>query len=88
MRDELEAILKVELQKLLLEQMKELNYTQGKMAEMLHMATRSFADIESGKSMCGTLTAVLLLMRLADANLFLEEIKNKFKLLEQYSEVV
>ncbi len=88
MRDELEAILKEELHKLLLKEMNELNYTQMKMAEMLHMATRSFADIESGKNMCGTLTTVLLLMRLPSADLFLKEIKYKFELIEQYEEVV
>ncbi len=83
MRDELEAILKDELHRLVLQQMNELNYTQMKMADMLYMATRSFADIESGKSMCGTLTTVLLLMQLPNANSFLKNVKYKFDSLEQ-----
>ncbi len=83
MREELEAILKVELQKLILEQRKELNYTQMKMADSLHMATRSFADIESGKSMCGALTTVLLLIKVQDVEGFLQYINSKFETVRQ-----
>ncbi len=84
MREEMEIILKQELQNLIFEQMRDYDCTQAQMADMLYMATRSFADIEKGKNMCGTLTAILLLMQLPSADPFLSELKHKFDLLQKY----
>ena len=40
-----------------------LDLTQDKMAESLMIDVRSYADIDRGISMCGTLTFVLFLLR-------------------------
>ena len=46
------------------------------------MSERSYADIESGASACGTLTAVLLLIKLPDRNEFLQKISCEFESLK------
>jgi transcriptional regulator with XRE-family HTH domain len=60
--------------------------TQDEMAERLHMATRSYADIESGESACGQLTLMLLLQMLRDEDrlAFVDRVNGRFSaLLEQ-----
>ena len=58
----------------------ELNLTQEQMSENLNISLRNYANLESGKYLCGTLTLVLFLIyHCPDANKFLEEIKNLYE---------
>jgi len=79
MRHQMENILKNELRTLAIRERDELNLTQRKMAEALVMSETSYSDIECGDNMCGTLTAILLIMRLDDPNEFIQHLKGKFK---------
>ncbi|MCM1363777.1 MAG: helix-turn-helix domain-containing protein [Faecalibacterium sp.] len=57
-----------------------LNISQAKMAELLEMSERSYADIESGKSCCSAVTLVLYLIYCCDdVPRFLDELKAKFE---------
>ena len=49
--------------------------TQAKMAEALVMSERSYESIESGHSSCGTLTVILLLIKLDNRNEFLDTLR-------------
>ena len=82
MRNEKEHLLKNELRLLALKTRYDLGITQKEMARHLSMAENSYADIESGEYMCGTLTTVLLLSMQSDPSIFLDNIKIKFS--EQY----
>lgn len=75
-------ILKQDLREKVLCERARLGYTQKQMAEILEMSERSYADIESGVSACGTLTAVLLLIKLPDRNEFLQKISCEFESLK------
>ena len=88
MRNELEAILKNDLRTLSLRTRARLRLTQEQMAEHLCMSPRSYIDIESGLSMCGTLTVVLLLMDQDDPASVLAELRGKFSKLRADGEVV
>ena len=68
MRNEMEELLKEELRTLAIRTRDRLNYKQKQMAEALEMSDSSYSDIETGEHMCGTLTAVLLLMLQPDPN--------------------
>ena len=57
MRQELEKILKDELRFLAISTRNHLNLTKKEMGNRLQMSESSYSDIETGKSMCGTLTA-------------------------------
>ena len=54
--------------------------TQSQMAEYLIMDIRSYADIDSGKSVCGLLTFVLYLIYLCpDVEELIDEIRISFE---------
>ena len=56
-----------------------LELTQDKMAESLMIDVRSYADIDRGISMCGTLTFVLFLLRYCkDTAELLQKIQDAF----------
>lgn len=88
MREEMQNILKRDLRELALRARENRGITQKKMAEVLVMSERSYADIESGASACGTLTGFLLLMCLPDADEFLYSLKYKFEMLNVLEEAV
>lgn len=77
MRGKLEVILKEELRTLALKTRDRQHLTQREMAETLSMNETSYSDIETGVYMCGTLTAVLLLMKQNDPNEFLGQLKQR-----------
>lgn len=79
MRNELEAIIKDTFRILALKSRAAHNLTQEQMAEALAMVPRSYTDIESGVHMCGTLTAILLLIDHPDPVSVLAELKEKFE---------
>lgn len=78
MRHEKEELLKEELRVLAITTRDRLNLTQSKMARLLEMSESSYSDIETGKTMCGALTTVLLLGLQEDANAFLLKLEIKF----------
>ena len=84
----MEAILKNETRVLALTLRAELDLTQAEMAEVLHMSTRGYADIESGVSACGALTFALLLIRIPDPVDFLRGLKLDFDRLTETEEVL
>ena len=51
------------------------------------MSVRSYIDIESGVSMCGTLTALLLLMDQEDPSAILSELREELRALYDDGEV-
>ena len=60
-RHQLEKIVGEEFRILSIKTRSRLCFTQKEMGERLQMSESSYSDIETGKSKCGTLTAVLLL---------------------------
>lgn len=60
----MEAILKEVFRELALKTRYERGLTQSKMSRALVMSERSYEDIERGKTGCGALTVVLLLMEI------------------------
>ena len=59
-----------------------LNLTQDKMAEILLIDVRSYADIDRGISMCSTLTFVLFLVYLCPEPVtLLKEIRARFDII-------
>lgn len=79
MRDEMEKLLKEELRTLAIRTRDRLDYKQKRAAEALVMSDSSYSDIETGVNMCGTLTAVLLLMAQPDPNEYLRKLEIKFQ---------
>ena len=75
----MEEILKKELRYLALSERSRCGYTQEQMSEILMMSRRSYADIESGISSCGTLTAILLVLHTGDPNVFLHRVEKNFQ---------
>lgn len=54
----------------------DLNLTQEKMAELLEISIRNYAELESGHNCCNALTLVLFLIYCyPDAEQFLKELK-------------
>ena len=78
-RDDLKHILGEELRFLAIQTRERLNLTQKEMSEMLQMSESSYSDIETGKSNCGTLTAVLLLSIQEDPTHFLNAVNVEFQ---------
>ena len=78
-RDDLTQILGEELRFLAIKTRDRLNLTQKEMSEILHMSESSYSDIETGKSNCGTLTAVLLLSIQEDPTHFLNAVNVEFQ---------
>lgn len=77
MRHQMEEVLKEELRKLAIITRDELHLTQREMAEYLEMSESSYSDIETGRTMCGTLTTTLLLGTLGNPNNVLKQINEK-----------
>lgn len=74
----MEEILKKELRTLAITTRERLHLTQKQMAKRLEMSESSYSDIETGASMCGTLTTVLLLVEQEDPQANLHNWKMKF----------
>lgn len=79
MRNQMEAIVKHAFREQALKLRYRKGLTQAKMAELLEMSDRSYADIEAGRFTCGTLTAILLLLQMEDREEFLQELDEDFK---------
>ena len=75
MRHIMEKTLKEDLRVLAIRERERMGLTQREMAERLMMSESSYSDIETGKAMCGTLTAVLLLAALEKPQLYFEGLK-------------
>lgn len=61
----------------------ELDITQAKMAEVLHISPRSYSDLEHGKTLCRTYVLLFFLLYSGDDILaLLLEIKTAFEQLE------
>ena len=78
-RHEKEEILKEELRVLALITRDRLNLKQREMADILEMSESSYSDIETGRTMCGTLTTVLLLAMQDEPIVFLKSVSVRFK---------
>ena len=78
MRSEKESLLKDELRLLAIRTRDRLDLTQREMAERLEMSESSYSDIETGVYMCGTLTAMLLLLEQEDPRGFLQALDEAF----------
>ncbi len=74
----MEKLLKKELRILAITTRERLSLTQKEMADKLEMSESSYSDIETGKYMCGTLTAVLLFKELEDPTEYFKEIYKSF----------
>ncbi len=85
MRNEMEKLLKEELRTLAIRTRERLHLTQREMAIRLEMSESSYSDIETGLSMCGTLTTVLLLSELDDPYTYLQQAKEKLNALYESS---
>lgn len=79
MRNEMEAILKETFRNLALKIRYEQGLTQSKMASALVMSERSYEDIERGQSGCGALTIVLLLMKVENPSIVLDNLRTKLE---------
>ena len=78
-RDDLKIILGEEFRFLAIKTRERLNLTQKEMGDRLQMSDSSYSDIETGKSNCGTLTAVLLLSLQENPKDFLNTVNDKFQ---------
>lgn len=78
MRHELEKILREELRFLAIETRDRLGVTQKEMGIRLEMSESAYSDIETGKSMCSTLTTILLLGMQQDPMHFLSQTTDRF----------
>lgn len=79
MRQEKQEILKEELRVLAIVTRDRLGLTQREMGTQLAMSESCYSDIETGRTMCGTLTAVLLLEMQEDPKSFLLSLHRKFE---------
>ena len=66
MREVIHKELKEYLRKYIKETRKSMKLSQEKMAERLIMDARSYADIENGTNMCGTITFIYFLLYVVD----------------------
>lgn len=79
MRNEANTFLKNELRSLAIKTRARLKLTQKEMAVMLVMNESSYSKIETGKVMCGTLTAMILVSRQEYPDVFLQDLWDKLK---------
>lgn len=77
----MKRVLKQRLRALALETRATLGLTQKEMSVLLSIGERSYNDIESGYSICGTLTAFLLLTMQDDPNVILQSLREEFDLI-------
>lgn len=78
-RHDLEILLGKELRLLAIKTRERLELTQREMAERLSMSESSYSDIETGRTKCSTLTAILLLELQDDPKTFLAGMDNEFQ---------
>ena len=76
MRIEMTERLKEELRVLAIRTRDRLHLTQREMAIRLVMSESSYSDIETGVSMCGTLTTVLLIAEQEDPDACLRHLRD------------
>lgn len=79
MRNEMEMVLKQKFRNLALKIRYEQGLTQSEMSKALVMSERSYEDIERGKSGCGALTIVLLLMKVDNPLIVLDDLRMKLE---------
>ena len=79
MRNEMKIILKEEFRTLALRTRDNLGLTQDKMSEKLGISERAYSNIENGKSTCGTLTAMMLLMYTDNSIMFIQNMQARFE---------
>ena len=75
----MEQILKKEMRNVAIELREQLELTQEQMSEELFMSLRSYSDIECGITLSGSLTTILLLMKMSDPGAFLQGLRLKFE---------
>lgn len=78
MRQEFEKILGEEFRYLAIKTRGRLGLTQKEMGERLQMGESSYSDIETGRTSCGVLTAILLLSMQEKPKEFLDHLNMKF----------
>lgn len=66
MRKDYQEIIKKTFHRHLIQRRAAMNLTQAEMAVILEMDVRSYADLDRGRSCCGTLTFALFLLRCCD----------------------
>ncbi len=86
-RKTMEQILKDEFRGLILRLHEKEDFTQERMANALLMDRRSLADLETGAHMCGTLTAVFMLICLEDGGAFLLGLRQRLEEAYEHAEV-
>ncbi len=79
MKEEMKAILKEEFRTLALRTRYDLGLTQDKMSEKLGISERAYSNIENGRSTCGTLTAIMLLMYTDNSVIFIQNVQTRFE---------
>ena len=82
MRNIMNKLLKEELRVLAIRTRGHLQITQREMARRLEISESAYSNIETGASMCGTLTAILLLLQQEDSRSCLKDFGEKLE--EQY----
>lgn len=78
-RHEMEEELKDTFRELALNLRYKQGLTQAKVAEALVMSERSYESIECGASACGTLTAMLLLLKVDNRDEFLSDLQKRLE---------
>ncbi len=79
MISKMEAILKETFRELALKMRYEYGLTQSKMSRALVMSERYYEDIERGKTGCGALTVILLLAKIDNPMIFLNNLRIKLE---------
>ena len=79
MRKNIEAVYKDTFRDIALKTRFDLGFTQAKMSEALLMSERSYEEIESGRSACGAVTAMLLLLYIEHRNEVLDKLKTSME---------
>ena len=88
MRKTYEAALKRCLHDRIVRERKNHKITQEKMAELLIMDPRSYADIENGKNMCSTLTFTMYLLHFCqDPAQLVSELEETFAAIKEDNDV-
>lgn len=82
MRAEIETIFKETFRDLTIAIRDDLGFTQARMSEALLMSERSYSDIESGRSSCGAITALMLILHMDNRDELLDKLKAR--ILEMY----
>ncbi|MCM1330675.1 MAG: helix-turn-helix transcriptional regulator [Ruminococcus sp.] len=79
MKEIYKTIFKQHFRYSLLQMRNEKNLTQSQMAEKLNISGRAYADLESGKSCCSTITFILFLNLCDDYSDFIKDINKSFE---------